>query len=228
MIALEIPLNSFRTQLALIEGGFVTRLESNHFVVAHLEADPALLTAEAAMSIDDPVVADVSLPAAGRRSIEVWAVPGDQRVFGDRESGQGSASPGTDRGLTGNAGRLGQTDQEAPTAGTDVLIATAAGNRVVEPHLRQHGFEVVDLHLRGVGVAAFDAQLLRTVVSLNFVEGDAQVGRPLKDVKQLPERDVEKTENHGQSMERIQKAVEASRHQPGRRSKHQARDRDGE
>ena len=83
MRPLEISLHPFRAELAPVEGKVVTRLEPDYLVVFDLEPDPALLSAETAVGVDDSVVVDVGIPPARRGAIEMRAVAIDQLLFGD-------------------------------------------------------------------------------------------------------------------------------------------------
>src|SRR5688572_15213104 len=68
MRTLQVALHSFGTQHASIEREILPRLEANHLVVADLELNPALLPAEAAMRLDEPIGLDACRqPHAGHR-----------------------------------------------------------------------------------------------------------------------------------------------------------------
>ena len=83
--ALEVTLDALRAQLALVERELVPRFEADDGVVADLQLDAALLTAEAAVRLHDAVGVDLRIPAAGRGDVEVRAVAGDQLLLGDGE-----------------------------------------------------------------------------------------------------------------------------------------------
>src|SRR5262249_2801539 len=74
MAALKVALHPFRAELALIEGELVPGLEPDDRVVVHLELDPTLLAAEAAVRGDDAIDLQARVPSAGRYLVEVWAV----------------------------------------------------------------------------------------------------------------------------------------------------------
>src|SRR6185436_9261190 len=68
MRALEIPFHALRTQHAAIERELLPRLEADHLVLADLELNAALLTAEAAVCLDEPLRFDArGQPRAGHR-----------------------------------------------------------------------------------------------------------------------------------------------------------------
>ena len=85
--ALEVALDALRAELALVERELVPRLEPDDGVVPDLQLDAALLAAEAAVGLDDPVDLEPGVPAAGRRLVEVRPVAGDQLLLGDRRPG---------------------------------------------------------------------------------------------------------------------------------------------
>ena len=87
MAALEVALDALRAQLALVERELVPRLEADHRVVVDLQLDAALLAAEAAVRLDDPVDLEPGVPAAGWRLVEVRPEAGDQLLLGDRRPG---------------------------------------------------------------------------------------------------------------------------------------------
>ncbi len=63
MRALQVALHALRTQHAAVEREVLPRLEADHLVVADLELNPALLAAEAAMRLHQPIGLD-----AGRQA----------------------------------------------------------------------------------------------------------------------------------------------------------------
>ena len=62
---------------------------------------------------------------------------------------------------------------------------------VIESEARQDGFEVVDMHARGEGLAAPDAHNCVATLACLLLQPDAQLSRPLEDVEELAERQVE-------------------------------------
>src|SRR4029079_7571072 len=68
MRPLQVSLHTFRTKHAAIERELLPWLEANHFVVANLELNPALLPAEAAVRFDQPIGLDTGRESgAGHR-----------------------------------------------------------------------------------------------------------------------------------------------------------------
>ena len=86
MRALQIALHALRAQHAAVERKLLPRLEPNHLVVAHLELDAALLAAEAAVRLDQPVRLDAGRqPRAGhRRQVRPEARDDVPIVYGNR------------------------------------------------------------------------------------------------------------------------------------------------
>ncbi len=84
MAALQVALDALRAELALVEREVVPGFEADHFVVVHLQLDAALLTAEAAVRVDDTIHLDPGVPPSGWRLVEVRAVAVDQLGLGDR------------------------------------------------------------------------------------------------------------------------------------------------
>ena len=84
---LQVALDALGAQLPLVEGELVPGLEADDLVVLHLEDDPALLPAEAAVCPHLAIGVDPRVPAARRCLVEVRAVAGDQLVLGDRVPG---------------------------------------------------------------------------------------------------------------------------------------------
>ncbi len=84
--ALEVALDTFRAELAFVERELVPRFEPDDRVVVDLQLDTALLTAEAAVRVDDLVDGQPGVPSARRSFVEVRPVTGDQFLVGDRWS----------------------------------------------------------------------------------------------------------------------------------------------
>ena len=55
MGALQVPLDAFRAQHAAVERKFFPRLEADDLVVSDLQLNPALLSAETAMRLHEPL-----------------------------------------------------------------------------------------------------------------------------------------------------------------------------
>jgi len=91
--ALEIAPDPLRAEHPLVERELLPRLEADHLVVPHLELDAALLAAEAAMGLDQPVgrVLPLLAVAAGRLVVEVGPVAGDQLFVGHGPFSHGSS-----------------------------------------------------------------------------------------------------------------------------------------
>src|SRR4026208_1593315 len=85
MGALGLAPHAPRAHRSLVEGEPLPGLEPDRLVVAHLELDAALLAAEAAMGLDQPVrwIAGLLLVAAGRGVGRVRAVPRHRLVVGE-------------------------------------------------------------------------------------------------------------------------------------------------
>ena len=67
MRALQIALDALRTEHAVIERKLLPRLEADDLVVLDLELNAALLAAEAAVRLDDPVGLDAGVEAGTGR-----------------------------------------------------------------------------------------------------------------------------------------------------------------
>ena len=60
MVVLKVALDALGTEHALVEGELLPRLEADDLIVLDLELDAALLAAEAAVRVDDPVRFDAT------------------------------------------------------------------------------------------------------------------------------------------------------------------------
>src|SRR5262245_25895588 len=69
MCALQVALHTLGAQHAAIEREVLPRLEPDDLVALHLELDPALLTAEAAMRLDELVGCGLGAAARSRRQM---------------------------------------------------------------------------------------------------------------------------------------------------------------
>ncbi len=116
----------------------------------------------------------------------------------------------------------------APTTRAGVLVVAATLDRVVEPDLWEHFFEIGDLLGAGERFAAPPAHRRCTFVVGALVVGDAEVAGALEDVEQLAERQVHQPEDHGQRVDRVQRRVEAAFEPHARHGQEQTRDRDRE
>src|SRR6185436_4586342 len=82
------------------------------------------------------------------------------------------------------------TGQSLALAGWAELLPVAGrtGHPVVETDTLQRQLQVVDVHARGEALAATGAGRALTLLPHPLVELDAELGRPLEDVEELPER----------------------------------------
>ncbi len=85
--ALQVPLDPLRAELALVERELVPGLEAHDLVVADLELDAALLAAEAAVGLHDPVDLEAGVPATRRGPVQVRPEPFDELLVADRGPG---------------------------------------------------------------------------------------------------------------------------------------------
>src|SRR5215470_10033958 len=58
MRSLQIPLHAFRAEHAAVEGEFLPRFKANNLIAADLQLNAALLAAEAAMRLHEPIWLD--------------------------------------------------------------------------------------------------------------------------------------------------------------------------
>ena len=84
MRALQVALHAFRTEHAAIEREVLPRLEADHLVPAHLELNPALLPAEAAMRLHEPIRLDAGRQPHARHRGQVRSEPFDDAKGIDR------------------------------------------------------------------------------------------------------------------------------------------------
>ena len=82
--ALQVALHTLRTQHAAVEGELFPRFEANHLVVADLELNPALLPAEAAMRLHEPIGLDAGRQPHARHGGEMRSVALDDAKRIDR------------------------------------------------------------------------------------------------------------------------------------------------
>jgi len=71
--ALQIPLDALRTELPLIERKLHPRLEPDDLVVLDLQLNAALLSAETAMRLDEPIGLDAGLEPTPARMRQMRA-----------------------------------------------------------------------------------------------------------------------------------------------------------
>ncbi len=146
MRTLHIALHAFRAQHAAIERELLPRLESDHLVVPHLQLNPALLAAEPAVRLHQPLrgIRRLTLPAARRLIVQMRTIVLDQSV---------SSIGGRAMKLLFHP-QLGARERLAFARRTDVLPGSAGPACVVESQFRQHPLEVLDLHPRREPFAA--------------------------------------------------------------------------
>ena len=84
VIALQVPFDALRAQLAFVERKLVPRFEADHLVVVNLQLDAALLAAEATVRLHHAVDLEPRVPSARRRLVEVRSIAGDQLLVCDR------------------------------------------------------------------------------------------------------------------------------------------------
>src|SRR5688500_7406934 len=99
MLPLQVALDALRAQHAAIERELLPRLEADHLVVAHLELDAALLAAEAAMRLHQPLRLDARRhPHTGHlRQVRTESIDDLPFVYGDRCHNAPCASPNSAR-----------------------------------------------------------------------------------------------------------------------------------
>ncbi len=99
MRALQVALDALRAQHASIERELFPRFEANHLVIVNLELNAALLSAEAAVRLDQPLRLDARRqPRAGhRRQVRAESVDDRELVYGDRCHSAPWASPNSAR-----------------------------------------------------------------------------------------------------------------------------------
>src|SRR5262245_10473505 len=66
-----------------------------------------------------------------------------------------------------------------------------AGHAVVEAEAVKRQFQIVDVHPRGEALAAAGAESAFSFLSRLVIELDAELGRPLEDVEELAEGEVQ-------------------------------------
>src|SRR5215467_2843129 len=178
MRALEVALHAFGTQHAAVERKVFPRLEADHLVVAHLELNAALLTAETAMSLDQPVRLDARRePHAGhRRQVRTETADDVQRIDRDlRHVRLPCVSSVTLVEVLAPQGALRQTKERATTPGTDFLIVPAARKLVTEAKLVFDDGEVAHHWHRRERLAAAAAPRLLVSSPRVLVEADAEL-----------------------------------------------------
>src|SRR5262245_44682208 len=86
MGALQVSLDPFGTEHAAVESKLVPRFETDHFVIAHLQLDAALLAAEAAgaLAVPPPLRARREPDAGHVGAVRSVAFDDLQRVGGNR------------------------------------------------------------------------------------------------------------------------------------------------
>ena len=84
MRALQVALHALRAEHAAVEREVLPRLEADHLVVAHLELDAALLAAEAAVRLHQPIGLDAGRQPHARHRGQVRPEPFDDAQGIDR------------------------------------------------------------------------------------------------------------------------------------------------
>src|SRR6185503_9017292 len=103
-------------------------------------------------------------------------------------------------GSTSEQTPLIQRQRAAAAGGTNVLImrvALWAGEAIVEAELIEHLFQIVDVHRRGVILAAPEAMRPRAGRACRLVKRHAERAGPLEHVEQFSERNVEQQRDDG-------------------------------
>ena len=93
MRALQVALHALRTEHAAIEREVLPRLEADHLVVADLELNPALLPAEAAMRLHEPIGFDAGRQPHARHRGQVRSEPFDDAKGIDRNFSHAATLP---------------------------------------------------------------------------------------------------------------------------------------
>ena len=136
MRALQVALHALGTEHAAIEGKVFPRLEADDLVVAHLELDPALLSAEAAMGLYQPVGLDAGRQphARHRRQVRPELLDDAQGICWNL-SHAGYLASRSSRAfkylLPQRA--LRQAEERAPTPGAHLLVVAALRQLVAKP-----------------------------------------------------------------------------------------------
>src|SRR5215472_19048943 len=73
MLILHVALDTFRTELTLVERKVLPGLETDNLVIAHTQLNAALLAAEAAMGLYLRFVLAHLLPPARRYAVQRWS-----------------------------------------------------------------------------------------------------------------------------------------------------------
>ena len=154
MLVLHVALHALGAELALVEGELLPRLEADDLVVLHLELDAALLAAEAAVRLHEPVGLAGARPAAGRLAVEMRAELRDQLDESGSRRRQlwpsGAAPPER---------VLGQREVLAAARRADVLVVrrrpvrSSAGSSY-DAQLALDLLQIVDVHPRRERLAA--------------------------------------------------------------------------
>ena len=105
---------------------------------------------------------------------------------------------------------------------------TVVPEHEVDPQFALDPLQIVDVHVRGERLAAPGADRLTGVLSCLPVERDAELCRPLKDVEELAERQIQQGEDDGHGMQLGQKHEMEALHQVGRHREKHAGHRHGE
>src|SRR5688500_7566911 len=147
MRALQVALHAFRAEHAPVEGKLFPRLESDDLVVTNLELDAALLAAEAAVRLDEPIRLDTRRePDAGhRREVRPEAFDYPQRI--DRNLCHVRLRlPSVVTGIQELPPHcaLRQSEQRPATFRTDLLEVPAVRKLISKSELALDGGQVAD------------------------------------------------------------------------------------
>ncbi len=153
--ALEITLHAFRAQHAAVERELLPRLEADDLVVADLELDAALLAAEAAVRLDQPIGLDARRQPRARHRRQMRTEALDDAQWIDRElrhvctlplAGHAAATPPGEGGvqvLRHNA-PCARPNSARRQRRTDLLVVAAIGQLVSESQLALDHGEIAD------------------------------------------------------------------------------------
>ena len=221
MRALQVALDAFRTEHAAVERKLLPRLEADDFVVAHLELNAALLAAEAAVRLDQPIgstLVDRRVAVIDRQMraepLDDLRVPELDRVAMRQRRPQRA---------------LRQTEQRPPAFRADLLIVRRRLPSRSETRARaRRSSRSRTIIAERVGLVAAPAPRLLAARAGILVETDAELRRPLEHVEQLAERQPEQRDDHGDRMEDGEEVVGVALHPGVARGQHQAGDADRE
>src|SRR5688572_26978695 len=99
---------------------------------------------------------------------------------------------------------------------------------VIKAKLGENGLEIGDLHLRSEALPAANAGCAGIFLASLLVKFDAELRGPLKDVEELPERQIEQGSDHCDGVEYREELIQRPAEPQGGGSKSESGDRDGE